>query len=165
MEEREGCRARGVSFFFFSIISLSLLRSRHAHINECLLSYRIKMRKAARRGIPYSRSLEIGPQMAQAHDFEFDFEDGLEVAYEEEDEDETEALEMGEHWDERFRRVISLEQQVSRKDEKETHAGIGKRVMETPLGHEARGQQRDDEVEMISPEGNGNLHVHIGPAS
>ncbi|OXG20365.1 hypothetical protein C366_01898 [Cryptococcus neoformans Tu401-1] len=125
----------------------------------------IKMRKAARRGIPYSRSLEIGPQMAQAHDFEFDFEDGLEVAYEEEDEDETEALEMGEHWDERFRRVISLEQQVSRKDEKETPAGIGKRVMETPLGHEARGQQRDDEVEMISPEGNGNLHVHIGPAS
>lgn len=165
MEEREGCRARGVSFFFFpsfpfpfSVHDMHILMSVFSHIGS-------RCEKPLDVGFPALVHSRLAPKMAQAHDFEFDFEDGLEVAYEEEDEDETEALEMGEHWDERFRRVISLEQQVSRKEEKETSAGIGKRVMETPLGHEARGQQRDDEVEMISPEGNGNLHVHIGPAS
>lgn len=82
------------------------------------------MRKAARRGIPYSRSLEIGPQMAQAHDFEFDFEDGLEVAYEEEDEDETEALEMGEHWDERFRRLYHLNSKSAGRRKKKRLQGL-----------------------------------------
>lgn len=103
--------------------------------------------------------------MVQVYDFEYDFEDGLQVAYEEGNEDEAEAVDMGEHWDERFGKVMSPEQQVGRKEEKETFAGIGTRAMETRLRHEARGQQQDDEVEMVSPEGSGNLNVHIGPVS
>ncbi|KIR29979.1 hypothetical protein I309_00846 [Cryptococcus deuterogattii LA55] len=52
----------------------------------------IKMRKAARRGVPYSHLLETDPQIAQAYDFEFEFDGGLQVAHEEEGEEEAEAV-------------------------------------------------------------------------
>lgn len=91
MEEREGGRAREVSFFLFSFSTFSV--PRHAHINQYLFSYRIKTRKAARRGVPYSHLLEADPQIAQAYDFEFEFDGGLQVAHEEEDEEEAEAVE------------------------------------------------------------------------
>lgn len=78
---------------FFPLFLFNLLRPRHAHINPYLFSYRIKMRKAARRGVPYSHLLETDPQIAQAYDFEFEFGGGLQVAHEEEDEEEAEAVE------------------------------------------------------------------------
>lgn len=51
------------------------------------------MRKAARRGVLYSHLLETDPQIAQAYDFEFEFDGGLQVAHEEEGEEEAEAVE------------------------------------------------------------------------
>lgn len=63
------------------------------HILISTFSHRIKMRKAARRGVPYSHLLETDPQIAQAYDFEFEFDGGLQVAHEEEGEEESEAVE------------------------------------------------------------------------
>ena len=57
---------------------------------------------------------------------------------------------------------MSLEEQVA-KEEKGTLEGTGQTVMETRPGYEAREQQRN-EVEMVAPEGNENLDVHVGPA-